>query len=742
MLEIRPPAAETLDSGARDGAESGLDLEAVTRKVVAILIKRRWWVIAAATLTFGLVVVYTRQQPRVYQATATLYVELAPPRVLSGVNEVVQLGANSWLEAARYHESQAKVLRSRDLAQLVVNELGLARNEHFFGLDDPNSERTEEEKAEIMANSDAAGLLSGRVAIELEPDSNIITVSINDTDPAFAQELANTIAEKYRDRNVEKRRLAVRRANVDLSRIVGEMAARKRAAEKALAVFERDNDLSEARRTAVAQLVVTLHRQLADAKQARFDAKQVVEQIRKVRKAKALFDTGAPTVMTDSLMGSLKQEYLKLSNERADLASVYLERHPKMVSIDSRLQHLEKTARMHLKALYASASAQASALSRKTRSLEAELERIKREDSAIRTMLIEYDRLTAARDEARGFYEKVAKRLTETSLTAEVEVNNVSILDRATQPRQPVAPNVRLNLVLGLILAGFAGAAVAFGVEGLDDTIKSRQQIEDLLGTSFLGFLPSFDGEAARADGTPIPDDEVDLIAHHNPNSRTAEAARALRTNLLLMRPDDPLRAFLVTSATPREGKTTTSTTIAISLAGSTGRAVLVDTDMRRPRVHKIFGKSNDRGLTNFILGESDDIEDFVQKTVVPGLYVLPCGPIPPNPGEIMHAARFAEVVRQLREKFGAVIYDSSPINVVSDGLVLSSMVDGVILVVHANNSKRDQAREAVRSLRSVGARILGVVMSRADMNAGGYGYYYGGKYYAYQYRYATEDDD
>ena len=222
-----------------------------------------------------------------------------------------------------------------------------------------------------------------------------------------------------------------------------------------------------------------------------------------------------------------------------------------------------------------------------------------------------------------------------------------------------------------------------------------------------------------------------------------AEAARSVRTNLLFMRPDKPLHTILVTSANPREGKTSTSATLAITLAASTGNCIIVDTDLRKPRLHKAFGVTATTGVTSYILSQ-DPVEKFVCKTEVPGLDLLACGPLPPNPSEILHTDRFKQLVNELMSKYDTVVFDSPPVEIVSDALVIASLVDGVLLVAHFEKSKRDSVAATVAAMRSVNANMLGIVLSRTATRNVGYGYYYGKGYrrgMPYRYRYAADPE-
>jgi len=290
---------------------------------------------------------------------------------------------------------------------------------------------------------------------------------------------------------------------------------------------------------------------------------------------------------------------------------------------------------------------------------------------------------------------------------------------------RPTKPNVLRNLFLAVLFGLLGGAGLAFAAEYLDRTIVSQQQVEEKLGLTFLGVVPSIE---RRPDGA-----SQDLFVHAQPKSAVAECLRAVRTNLLFMSPEKPLRTILVTSAGPQEGKTTTATSLAITMAKSGGRVLLVDADMRRPRIHRIFGVPSAAGLSSLILGEGT-LADTVHATEVENLWVLPCGPVPPNPAELLHTGTFQRLVQEMGRTFDRVIIDSPPVGVVADSVVMSTHVDGTLMVLKAGKTDRLMASQAVRQIRDVKAFLVGAVLNDLDLSDQKYGQY--SYYYQYGYYY------
>jgi polysaccharide biosynthesis transport protein len=292
--------------------------------------------------------------------------------------------------------------------------------------------------------------------------------------------------------------------------------------------------------------------------------------------------------------------------------------------------------------------------------------------------------------------------------------------------------------VAGLLL----GLALAFLVSRLDRTVKSAEMAE-ALGLTILGILPTISGDgpvpggrAARNRQKNVPIDR-DLVVQTHPMSSVAECCRTIRTNLTFMSPDEPLRTFVVTSAGPREGKTTVATSLAITMAQSGQRVLLIDTDLRRPRLHRTFNAPSRLGVTSVLVGH-ESLSECVQETSVPGLSLLPCGPIPPNPAELLHTARFRDLMKDALQQFDRVIFDSPPLGAVTDAAIIAPQVDGAILVIKAKGTARDAARSAIRQLRDVSARIIGGILNDVDLSENRYGY---GSYYYYHRRYYGQDD-
>jgi capsular exopolysaccharide synthesis family protein len=303
-------------------------------------------------------------------------------------------------------------------------------------------------------------------------------------------------------------------------------------------------------------------------------------------------------------------------------------------------------------------------------------------------------------------------------------VDTAVVVDAAPLPTTPLPQRTLQNILLALIASLGLGVGLAFLLEYLDYTVKTPEELDAVYGMATLGVIGVIQG----GDHGDVRREQI--VALTQPRSPIAEAFRSLRTNIQFASPEEPVRSLLVTSAGPTEGKTLTAANLAVSLAGGGSRVILVDTDLRKPRMHHLFDVPKEPGFTNLVIDQRDDLDGYLRRTAVENLMVLPCGTVPPNPAELLGSPRVAQVMEQLKEHADVVIYDSPPAATVTDAVVMSSRVDAVLQVVRAGGTRRDLVCQGRAILEKVGARILGPVLNRVSLSdLGYYSYYY---YYGY----------
>jgi succinoglycan biosynthesis transport protein ExoP len=360
----------------------------------------------------------------------------------------------------------------------------------------------------------------------------------------------------------------------------------------------------------------------------------------------------------------------------------------------------------------------------KEASLQAELRKKEQDSLALSQLRIQYDVLSRQADQSKLLYNIVLQRMKETDLTSKDKNQNMRIVDKAVAPNDPVKPRVVLTLFLGFV--GGLGVAIglAFFVNYLDDSIKSQDDVETYLRLPFLGYVPNIRTNSVL---------ERDLQAHLHPQSNAAEAFRTLRAAISLSPRSDKYRVMTITSTIPAEGKSLVASNLAIVCAQTGLKTLLVDADLRRPSVHKVFRLQSPIGLSSYLQEKVTRVDEFIHSTEVPHLDVVCCGAVPSSPSELSGSKRMMQFIQEVRSRYDRVVLDCPPISAVSDPLVVASMSDGVVFVTKFNKIRRDHARKTIQRVQDSGIHILGVVLNDIDFE-GKDSYYY--SYYYYQNRY------
>ncbi len=709
------------------------------RDYFAILSKRRW---VFAAFFFVVVLgagVWVFREPRVYQATCTVEINpMAPKPTGTSIQDVSAVGGGYYWQEKAFSETQYQIIRSRMVSQRVVDKLGLADDAAFLGL---AKVKDPEQRQKLMQQADATGRLQGMIEVDPVKDSRVVKLSVEDTDPARAQQLANAVADAYMATNLDRKLAATRAASTWLADQLDGLNTKLEQSEVKLFDFKRQNDILTAsiedRQSIESQRLVAFNDALTKVSIRRAELEAERSALQDAKRRFAAGDRHAleavPAVADSETVTGLRQQLLALEEEKSALSERYLDKHPKLAEVDSRIADARVGLASEIERIIQVKERQYAEVVDTQHQLQRLIAGAKREAFDLNKHEIEFDKLKRDEDNNKRLYDIVLKRHKDTDLLELLRTNNVSVLDRALLPVTPVKPNRKVVMVLAVILGALGGVALSLFFEYLDDTMKSQDDVEKVLGVSFLGIVPTIREQGQEQLSAAERGRHHDLHAHRRPKSAVAECVRSVRTNLFFMTPDHPLKRLLVTSSGPQEGKTTVATNLAIAMAQSGSKTLLVDTDMRRPRLHRAFGLANDAGVSNLIMGQAR-IEDVVKETPVPNLFVLPCGPVPPNPAELLHTQRFQQLLTELEGRFERIILDSPPVAAVADALILSGVVDGLVLVVKAGHTSRELALRTRQSLDDVNARIFGVVMNDIDLEKRGYGYYYYYQRYGYYY--------
>lgn len=697
-----------------------------------VIVRRKWLILLVFAAVVGSVAVYSTKQAKVYRAEVSLIIDPREPRFLdSQIQDVNSDTYSSYWANKEYVETQLKVITSRAVSQRVVEKLGLGQDAAFLGV---TRIVDDEKRAEVMKLMDPVSMVRGKIKVEQLKDSRVAFIKIEDLDANRAALLANEVAQAYQDEMLSQRVKVADNAMKWLDERRDSLSDQARTSEMALYTFRKQADMLSTsiddRASMVSSRLQSTSNALNDVQLRIAGLRARVSAIRSVQADKGaddrLWAEALPAARENVTLGEYKKRLVGLKNECADLQARYLDDHPKLVECKERLGHAEKDLARELSNLVISTEAELREAIEKEKNLTALFADAKREAFEVEKKKLELDHLRQEADSNKRQYEAVFKRLKDIELSGLLRTSNVRVLDAAQPSRVPIRPNIPQSVLLGALAGLLLGLALAFLLDFLDSSVGSQQEIEERLGVTFLGFVPTI-------PETPVAQGSRDLHIFREPKSLIAECTRAVRTNLLFMSPDKPLKRMLVTSSGPQEGKSTIVISLGIAMAQNGSRVLIVDTDMRRPRLHKAFGVPNEVGVSSLVVGEGS-LEAAIKSTEVPGLFVLPCGPIPPNPAELLHTTAFADILNQLSGQFDRVLLDSPPVGPVADAVVLATQVDGVVLVLKAGVTHREVAKRTVHALRDVNANLFGAVLNDVSLDRSKYGDYYGyaQRYYGY----------
>ena len=706
------------DPGDR-GASSGTD---VVGAWLEILWKHKWLVLSFATLVIASTFIYTRRQTVIYEASTQIVIDLSAPRYMSGGNEVVSLGIGNTWNTKEFYETQYRIIRSRMVAKQVVDKLGLDRDLDFLGIakiEDPT------ERALALEKADAISKLANSVRVDPVADSQVVFIKVRDHKPERAKLLADEIALAYKKQNVQRKVSAAKDAVDWLRKQADQLLSDQRTAEESLLAYKRDENILGASLGDAQQLIGL---ELQDARKKLRETRGISESLReRLRQVQGMTPKSASRsldeVLDNGLVQQLKAQRVELQNDRDELLKRYLDKHPDVVVSNKKIERVERALDREIEAELAGvkravkrdfdsahraeqlAAADVATLEKRARELHAKERRYKELDGAV--------------EGKKTLLGQMELRLKEAQLQADSNANNVRVLDLALVPSAPVSPRLMVNLAVAVLISLVGGFGLGFLVEQLDSSVKNQEQLEREFGLTFLGVIPSMRDAKGAMVRNP------DRYVLENPNSTVAECVRTVRTNLLFMAPERELRSMLVTSAGPREGKTSTVVNIGATMAYAGSKILLVDSDLRRPRLHKVFDMTNDRGLTNMILDSDVQIADMIQESGVDGMHIMCSGPLPPNPAELLQTKGFRRTLARLLETYDQVIFDSPPVVAVTDAQVLGMQLDGAVLVVRAGQTTRDMLAKAKRLLSDVNVQMLGAILNNLDVTRRGYGQYY-----------------
>ena len=736
--------------------------------------KRKWLIISIVLIVTSLVTVEMVRTKPTYQASTTVEVGKDNNALVRTGDLVINDDSDPYYQVNI--KTKMLLLNSRELHEDVVADLKLDQNAKFLENDGGTSiwkkiksvlgkRSTDEESAESDDMSDqTAGdeharspeesarlapyveALEENLTIEPVRDTRALKVSFIHTSPAIAAGVANGVARSFMQRNFQNKTEKFANTASWLDSSTRELKAKVEQSEQSLANYTRENNIfsitdnkRETTTTLTTDKLVRLHDQALRTETDRMLKQTLYDELKAGRVAQL------PEAFSDPKLMELQKQLNDLQIAAAQLGVRFAPRNPKMVEVRQQIVAVEAQIQASRKNLEDKLKVEYERALKDEQSFKTALVTIKGEAVQENQAAIQYNILKQDVDTARALYTDFLQKTNQAKAHVAEQQNNIRVIERASLPKKPVGPKRVLMIMLAFMVSLGGSIGFVFFLEYIDNSIKSIDDVSRYVQLPALGVIPTICAHSPRSlsgkkkvgqkaiagRGLMLEagsDFKPGQVMATESRSTAAEAYRALRTSVLLSSAGRPPKTVLVTSSQPSEGKTTTCVNIAISLAQLGASVLIIDSDMRKPSVHKVFGVDYLRGLSTF-LSRNVEIQDLIQKLPVKNLSLLPCGPIPPNPAELISSDRMKEMLAKLGEQYDHILIDSPPLANVTDGVILSTLVEGVILVVHGGKSSRDLVRRSRQELLGVGAKIFGVVLNNVDLRHDGYDNYYYSQY-------------
>ncbi len=714
------------------------------RDYLQVVLRRKWIIIAFLVVTVTIVAIKTFKATPIFKTSVQILIDKENPNVVS-FEEVMSTGG---LEST-FIQTQLKIMESRSLARRVIKSLNLKESPEFksdekakgfsiSGLLSSLLKKKDSKNKSLKTDKidEDSGLVSGylsRLKAESIINSSLVNISFEGAHPDIIKTIANRHAKEYIEKNLEMRFAASQDAVEWLQKQLFEKKERVEKAENALQLYKEKKKIVslEDRQNIIVQKLEELNSTLTSARTQRIGLETLYNQTKKYSGDPELIES-IPEVMNNPLIQQLKKGHVGLRTEITKLSDKYGEKHPNMMRMMAEAKELESRINSEVNKIIRSIETDYKVAQSREKSLSDALEEQKRVALDLNRKAIAYGTLQREAEGERAMYDILLKRMKETDITGELKTSNIRIVDPAETPIVPIKPKKRLNILLAAVVGLALGVGLAFFLEYIDNTVKSPEDVERYLKTTLLGVLEKV--KIPRSE-KPV---SLDILAHEMPKSTFAEAMRNVRTSIMLSSTDNPKKLLLVTSTQPGEGKTFVASNLAIMIAKTGKKTLLVDADFRKPRVHKVFDVDTLPGLSNHFIGESD-LESIIKPTIVSNLSIVTCGLIPPNPSEMLGSHGMELFCKSVKERFDTVIFDTPPAITVTDAVVLSNIVNGVIYVIKSGEVTKDMVKRSILQLSGKKSEMLGVVMNSVDVSRGSYYHYYS-RYYKYGYVYGDEE--
>jgi polysaccharide biosynthesis transport protein len=685
---------------------------------IRIIIKHQRMIILVFSFIVAAGLLYCFTATPVYEATTGIIIDKEEAD-RDSLQEVLFTDTTG----AEYYQTMYKILESRSVASNVIQRLGLDKNDAFFPPSDvPTTDNFTRDNALITA-------FLGDLKIVPVLKSHYVNINYRAKNPALAAAITNAIVEAYREHAFAMKLESVQNSVQWLNENLAQERKKVETAEQALLAFREKNNIvtnfSSDTETITAQKLAQLNSQVVEAEAVRAEAETRYKQADAVAGNQDRLDS-LPDVLDNPLIQQIKTQEVGLLQRKSELSKKYGSQHPQMLALQAELRSLQAKKEQEVQRIINGLNNAWQVALAKEKALKEALAVQKTESFSLNKSAIEYTGLYCEAEGAKAMYALLLKRFKETSVTENLKIGNVRVVDKAEPPLKPVKPKKLLYMLITVMIALGTSLGFAFLLEYLDDTIGQPEDIKRNVQVPFLGLVPVHE---ANTQGEEKQGTASALETFFAPRSQVSESYRRIRANILFSKAESEPKVILVSSAMAREGKTTTAANIAIVMAQLGSKVLLIDCDFHKPQLRRLFGISREEGMTNLLVGNKE-LREALFETDIPNLSVIPAGPVSPNPAEILGSNKLHALVELLRHDFDKIIIDSAPLIPVTDALVTAKAVDGVVVVVRTGVTSCRIAKTVVDNLRSIGVPVLGAVLNGVDIVRERY--FYAHHYYGY----------
>ena len=705
---------------------------------LAVVYRYRRIALTVFVLTSIALMVQGYSNVQVFQAKAQVLIEDERSTAMAGI-----AASDYYQDPVPYYNTQYRILRGRDLARRVVKKVNLQDLPEFNGTEKPAPTplsmardagsrfmrmitRTPPPVVEAPKpdeSGDESALVSGflgRVQVAPVTDSKLVDVYFTSTDPKFAAAAVNSLVDEYVAQNLEVRMQGTQSMLDWLEKEVATQQAKVEGSERELAAYrDRENAMSlDEKNNIVLSRLNSLNESVLKARTTRIQKESIYNQVKSV--SGTVTADSLPAVTQNPQVQLLKTQLGDLQRQKAQLSERYGDKHPDIIKVNAQLADAQRQLDAETAKALQTVKNEYDRAVLEERTLASNLEEAKKDVQDLGRKSVSYNVLEREARSNRTVYEALLQRENELRVSSNSRANNVRVVEHAEIPKAPLAPTGRRTWLLSFAVALVAAVGVAYGLDYMNDTIKTPEDVTRLLKMQFLGLVPSI-----RGDKHPV------LASSHAPHE-FSEAFRSLRTSIIARYPGEGAKTMVVTSAQPLEGKTTTAANIAMALAYGGARVLLIDADMRRPGLHRPLRLTNDRGLSQILTGQAR-VRDVIQRTVDPNLLAITAGRTPPNPSELLSSERMKTLLTNLQHgPFDWIVIDTPPVLAVTDAVILAPAVAGVTFVIGAEMTRRRLAERALETILSSHPKMVGVVLNKVDFARNRYYY---SRYYGHQYK-------